>query len=179
MRGMAFCQFRKGVRFGVAFILLSVGATARITQASAVDVASCRKLDTGPFSILSPAGWEFHQLQGVDSYLGEFVGDGVVLTFDFGRYSSGYFKNDKPPTHSMAKKHIAGHTAKVVSPRTPGHGTTSAYFPRVAGKDSLCIWGKDLTATQQELVLRMFDTIRFGGPVPPFVTPPPPPNKEQ
>jgi hypothetical protein len=52
-----------------------------------------QKLDAGPFSILAPAGWEFHQLQGIDSFVGEFAGDGVVLTFDFGRYSSGYFKS--------------------------------------------------------------------------------------
>jgi hypothetical protein len=177
---MPVCQFRKAVRFGAAVILLTVCVTAQIAQPSAVDVADWHKLDAGPFSILSPAGWEFHQLQGVDSYVGEFVGDGMVLTFDFGRYSSGYFKHDQPPAYSIAKKHIGGHTANVVSPRTPGHGTTGAYFPKVAGRDSLCIWGKELTTTQQELVLRMFETIRFGGPVPRFVVPPPPPlpNKE-
>ena len=179
---MAVCQFRKAIRFGVAFILLTVCATGQIAQTSAADIAGWHKLDAGPFSILSPAGWEFHQLQGLDSYVGEFVGDGVVLTFDFGRYSSGYFKRDQPPMFFVAKKHIGGHAAKVVSPRTPGHGTTGAYFPKVAGRDCLCIWGKELTAAQQELVLRMFETIRFGGPVPRFVVAPPvppPANKVQ
>jgi hypothetical protein len=33
---------------------------------------------------------------GVDSYVGEFVGDGIVLTFDFGRYSTGLRKAKKP-----------------------------------------------------------------------------------
>jgi hypothetical protein len=130
---------------------------------------------------LAPPQWEFRQLQGIDSYVGEFVGDGVVLTFDFGQYSSGYLKKAKAPAYSVAKTHVGGHSAIVVHPGTPGHGTTGAYFPKVAGKDSLCIWGKELTANQQELVLRMFETIRFGGPVPRFVVPPPPPppNKEQ
>lgn len=182
-------QCSNAARCGV-FLLLTACAMAQSDKSSAVDIASCEgvapaitacwhKLDAGPFSILAPAGWEFHQLQGIDSFVGEFTGGAVVLTFDFGRYSSGYFKKDKAPAYLIAKKHVGSHAAKVVSPRTPGHGTTGAYFPKVAGRNSLCIWGKELSATQQELVLKMFETIRFGGPVPPFFLPrpPPPPNK--
>lgn len=168
------------------FLLLTACAIAQSDKSSAVEIASCegaarvssvcwQKLDAGPFSILAPAGWEFHQLQGIDSFVGEFAGDGVVLTFDFGRYSSGYFKKDKAPAYLVTKRHVGGHTATVVSPQTPGHGTTGAYFPRVAGRNSLCIWGKELSTSQRELVLKMFETIRFGGPMPPFFLPPPPP----
>ena len=53
-----------------------------------VTLTSWHKVDPGPFSILAPSGWEFHQLQGVDSYVGEFVGDSIVLRFDFGGYSN-------------------------------------------------------------------------------------------
>lgn len=53
-----------------------------------VTLTSWHKVDPGPVSILAPSGWEFHQLQGVDSYVGEFVGDSIVLRFDFGGYSN-------------------------------------------------------------------------------------------
>jgi hypothetical protein len=46
------------------------------------------KLEAGAFSLNAPSGWEFHKKQGVDSYVGEFSGDGIVLTFDYGRYSN-------------------------------------------------------------------------------------------
>jgi hypothetical protein len=36
-------------------------------------------------------------LQGVDSHVGEFVGDGIALRFDFGEYSSDYIKKAKKP----------------------------------------------------------------------------------
>jgi len=36
------------------------------------------KLEAGAFSIYAPSGWEFHEKQGVDSYLGEFAGAGIV-----------------------------------------------------------------------------------------------------
>jgi hypothetical protein len=161
------CQLRKAVRFGVAFILVTVGATAQIAP------AGWRKLDAGPFSISSPAGWEFHQLPGVDSYVGEFVGDGVVLTFDFGRYST-ELRNAKRPAYVIDRNRIDGRTARVVTPQTPGSGITGVYVA-LGRHRAICLWGKDLTAAQQELVLKIFRTLRFGGPMPRYVVPPPPP----
>lgn len=143
---------------------------------SATAPACWHKLDAGPFSILAPSGWEFHQLQGVDSYVGEFVGEGVVLRFDFGGYSNP-LKEEKKSAYVVVHKSIGGYRAKAVSPRTPGHGITGVYFRKVSDGDALCLWGKDLSAIQQELVLEVFDTIRFGGPAPRYVNPPAPSAK--
>jgi len=107
---------------------------------------------------------------GVDSYVGEFVGDGIALTFDFGRYSTELRKANKP-AHIITKESIGGLYAKVVSPRTAGNGITGVYFRKIPGHDELCIWGTDLTAAQQKMALKIFETIQFGGPMPP---PPPP-----
>jgi hypothetical protein len=132
------------------------------------------KVDAGPFSILAPLGWEFHQLTGVDSYVGEFAGDGVALRFDFGGYSNP-LKEEKKPAYVVVHKSIGGFRAKVVSPRTPGHGITGVYFRNVGLSNALGLFGQDLTSTQQELALKIFETIRFGGPLPRYVIPPPPP----
>ena len=133
-------------------------------------------LETGAFSISAPSGWEFHQLMGVDSYVGEFVGDGVVLTFDFGRYSNS-LKKEKKPAYVIAHESIGGFRAKVVSPRAPGHGITAVYFHNVGRSNGLCLWGRDLSAAHQELALRIFGTIRFLSPedwhVSAFPLPPP------
>lgn len=56
-----------------------------------------------------------------------------------------------------------------------GNGITGVYFRKVLGHDELCLWGKDLTAAQQKLALKIFETIQFGGPMPPTIIPPPPP----
>src|SRR5260370_29076040 len=66
-----------------------------------------QKVDAGAFSILAPSGWKFHQLQGVDSYVGEFAGDGVVLKFDFGGYSDS-FREEKKPGYVVVHKSIGG-----------------------------------------------------------------------
>jgi hypothetical protein len=67
--------------------------------------ADWRKVDAGAFSLFAPTGWEFHQLQGVDSYVGEFVDDGVVLKFDFGGYSNS-LKEERKPAYVVAHKSI-------------------------------------------------------------------------
>jgi hypothetical protein len=113
-------------------------------------------------------------LQGVDSYVGEFVGDALTLKFDFGAYSN-TLKDRKKPAYVVIHESIDGFRAKVVSPRTPGHGITAVYFSNVGRKNMLCLWGDDLSATQQELALRIFETIQFGGRGPTYVMPPAPP----
>jgi hypothetical protein len=123
------------------------------------------ELDAGAFSLFAPAGWEFHQLQGVDSYVGEFVGDGVKLRFDFGGYSNS-LKEEKKPAYVVTDKSIGGHRARIVSPRTPGHGITGVYFRNVGDSNALTVFRHDLTSTQQELVLKIFETLQFGGSVP-------------
>ena len=137
--------------------------------------ARWHKLDAGPFSILAPPNWEFHQLAGVDSYVGEFVGDRVVLTFDFGGYSKGYIKKDRKSGSVIAKKVIGGLNAHLVRPQSPGHGIIAIYLSKAGGPNALYLWGKDLTAAQQELAFKICETIQFGGPLPQSVIPPPPP----
>jgi hypothetical protein len=157
----------------------SAKSTAQVNNVQQrAEESSWHKVDAGPFSILAPLGWEFHQLTGVDSYVGEFVGDGVVLRFDFGGHSNP-LKEEKKPVHVVIHKSIGGRRAKIVSPRTPGHGITGAYFRNVGDSNALTLFGHDLTSTQQELVLKIFDTLRFGGPVPPYVLPPPPTKNVQ
>jgi hypothetical protein len=97
----------------------------------------------------------------------------MTLTFDFGRYST-ELRHAKKPAYIITKKSIDGRTAKVVSPRTPGNGITGVLV-RLDGHDALCLWGKNLSIEQQALAFKMFETLRFGGPMPPYVIPPPPP----
>ena len=182
---MAVPQRRKATYLGTALILLTLCSSAQVRGSGAAEAMKCdgtdvpvttcwHKLDTGPFSILAPLGWKFHQLMGADSYVGEFEGDGIALTFDFGRYST-ELKKAKKPTYIITKESIGGLSAKLVSPRTVGNGMTGVFFRKIPGHDELCIWGKDLTAAQQELALKIFETIQFGGPMPPSTIPRPPP----
>src|SRR5262249_19237460 len=88
----------------VLLSLALVRSDAQLTEENAP--ANWLNLDAGPFSIWAPPGWEFHKLPSVDSYVGEFVGDGVSLKFDFGRYSDGYIRNAKKPKYVIDHRSI-------------------------------------------------------------------------
>jgi|HubBroStandDraft_4_1064222.scaffolds.fasta_scaffold295224_1 hypothetical protein len=59
------------------------------------------KVDAGAFFFFAPSGWQFRQLRGVDSYVGEFTGDGIMLRFDFGGYSNSFKEEKKPRLSSF------------------------------------------------------------------------------
>src|SRR5260370_34865679 len=85
------------------------------------------KLEAVAFSLFAPSGWEFHQLQGVDSYVGEFMGDGVGLRFDFGGYASSCFNRSKKPALVIAQESIGGSVPTKTIPRAPGPGVPHTY----------------------------------------------------
>jgi hypothetical protein len=155
-------------------VLLALVLSCCVSTATSSSAGDWVRVSAGPFSISAPPGWRVKQLQGVDSYVGEFVGDALTLKFDFGAYSN-TLKDRKKPAYVVIHESIDGFRAKVVSPRTPGHGITAVYFSNVGRKNMLCLWGDDLSATQQELALRIFETIQFGGRGPTYVMPPAPP----
>jgi hypothetical protein len=174
------------VVFAILESVLAIGCSSARTHApqltaeqslSASAPAGWHKIEAVAFSLFAPSGWEFHQSAGIDSYIGEFVGNGAVLKFDFGGYSSGCFDKAKKPAYVIEHKSIGGFRAKIASPRTPGHGFTGIYFPNVARSTGLCLWGEDLTSAQQEVVLRIFETIRFEHFESLILNPPPPPPK--
>lgn len=125
-------------------------STDQQRQISIAATTDWQKIDAVALSIVAPPGWEFHQLQGVDSYVGEFAGDGFVLKFDFGEYSNP-LKEEKKPAYVIVHKSIAGLPSKVVSPKALGHGITGIYFPRTFGGNKLSLLGQDLSSTQEEL----------------------------
>ncbi len=89
-----------------------------------------------------------------------------MLSFDFGQFTNS-LDDSRGPEYPVTNEFIGGFRAKLGRPRTLGQGLTAMYFPNVRGSDSLFLYGRDLTATQQELVLRIFRTIRLRDADPP------------
>ena len=120
-------------------------------------------VDANSFTLSLPPGWKFNKLQGDDSYIGEFVGDGAKLSFDYGWYSNP-LAEDNDPDHTVTYETIDGYRAKIVVPKVTGTGTTGIYFADLSGeiqKIRLQISGRDLTKSQQETALKIFRTIKI------------------
>jgi hypothetical protein len=85
-------------------------------------------LEAGTFFVHAPPGWEFHKLPGIDSYVGDFVGDGVRLEFDYGQYSNS-FDEDNEPEYVVVHEKIRGYEAKIVHPRFTEEPNDGRLFP--------------------------------------------------
>ena len=158
------------------FLLLAVVALVFVWNAQRVASAEqnivtklpdgWKQLDAGYFTVYAPATWEFRKMQGIDSYVGEFVGDGVRLEFDYGQYSNP-LSDKKEPTYVVSEEKVGGRLARIVSPRVPGKGVTGIYFRDVGDTNGLIagnglnIAGLDLSESQQKTALTIFRTIRF------------------
>jgi hypothetical protein len=121
-------------------------------------------IDANSFTLSLPPGWKFNKLQGIDSYVGEFVGDGAKLSFDYGWYSNSLV-DDNDPKHVVTYETIGGYRAKIVVPEVVGNGMTGVYFGDLGGDEGqkirFQISGYNLTASQQETALKIFRTLKF------------------
>lgn len=114
-------------------------------------------------SLRLPRGWDLHELNGTDSYVGEMVGDGARLTFDYGGRSWSFDPADDPAhTYAVGYEAIEGVKATLFISLDGGAGYTGVYFDNVGGPN-LHLVGEDLTPEQQRTALAVFRSIRFLG----------------
>ncbi len=116
--------------------------------------------DQPGFSLRLPRGWELRETRPLDSYVGELVGDGVVLRFDYGRFSSSLDPAGKLETiYVLGYEDIGGYEAKLVIPLKASGGLTGVHFRAMDGL-RLTVSGEDLTPEQQRTAFAIFRTIR-------------------
>jgi hypothetical protein len=121
-----------------------------------------KKLDFTEFTMDVPATWSALPMQGIDSYVGGIsMNDGQQATFDLGWYSNSLEVAFE--THHVDFTRIDGLEAKLVSPVTPGRGTTGVYFANLndGGLLRFEMHGEDLSAENQDLLIEAFQTLDF------------------
>ena len=161
----------------VALVLATAGAVTAFALASGgsgnddEDVADEWELVeasdwTGGVSLRLPPGWQLNELQGWDSYVGEIVGGGARLGFDFGWYSRPLVEDDDPK-YIVTYEEIGGLRAKLVLPRGEREGLMiGVYFEdfdsdlAIPSQNRLQMSGLGLTPYQRETTLAIFRTIR-------------------
>lgn len=112
------------------------------------------------FALKLPQSWELRQLQGIDSYVGEIVGDGARLSFDYGPYTWNLDPKDDPEhEYNVAYEKIGGVEAKFIWPKDSPGGFTAVYFSNLGGP-RLGILGENLTQDQQRVAFAIFRSVR-------------------
>ena len=111
------------------------------------------------FTLKLPQSWELRELRGIDSYVGEIVGDGARLRFDYGFYAGNPDPKDDPEhEYNVAYEQIGRVEAKFIWPKNSSGGFTSVYFLNLGGT-SLGIYGEGLTREQQHTAFAIFRSV--------------------
>ncbi len=138
-------------------------ARVAVPSRAAQDPADWGRVDTGRFSVALPPGWRYDALQGEDSILGRFVGDGLTVHFDFG-----WFWNSVPSdtsAHELRQERVDGRAATVYIPRDPRQ-VLALYIEHVDDFDRwspthLSLVGLDVPLDRQALVIQVMRSVVF------------------
>ena len=97
------------------------------TSAEPTDTPGWTRHDTGPFSIELPPDWEYVPRQGVDSFVGEFIGPDVRLWFDYGDWWNSR-PDEGDPGYQVIHERVDHRAAQVWLPIGPGADLTALYI---------------------------------------------------
>ena len=95
-----------------------------------------------------PPGWTLNELQGIDSYVGEVVGDGMRLVFDYGRFGWNLTPEDEPEhEYIVSYEDIGGREAKLLlAVDSPASSTAATYQAATGVALRRAGWQSDLHA---------------------------------
>jgi hypothetical protein len=106
-------------------------------------------VDTGKFSFRTPADLVDQEVQGIDSLVGQFVGDTMTLGFDFGRFSGNTADQFPDAREEVTIDGLTGDLIQIDVSADPNYGSESdwmlsLYVAQPGGDDfgtsALALW---------------------------------------
>jgi hypothetical protein len=120
----------------------------------------------GKFTFFIPPDMEEQEIQGIDSFVGEYRSNRMRLRFDYGLYSDPLNYSGESDYQELVTT-IGGERAKVVAfvggPSAPGFEYVAAvHFPDLGdGRARLTLWVESASPEEQEEAKKVFHTISF------------------
>ena len=108
------------------------------------------------FEFKAPPDLKNLPVQGKDSLVRKYESPSMILSYDYGWYSSP-LADEKQPEYSSKLVKIDGKTAKVVT----YEGVAAVHFPKVKDKNRLTVYVSLKKREAQATALQLFRTIRF------------------
>jgi len=121
------------------------------------------KLRFGKYEFINTNKYRLVEL-GIDSYAGILYTTSYQIEFDYGVWSY-EFNNELPPEYEVSEEIVEGHLIKTVKAINPHEGLTGMnilYYQdclnTTSDCNSLTMYARDLTFTQQQEVLEFFNS---------------------
>lgn len=131
--------------------------------------AGWTKVDTGKFVFYVPSDIKTVPVRGIDSFVGQYKGNTISLSFDYGFYSSRLEDAEGGSGYTAHWERIGGKKARIASFYFPNTGNPFDYaigvhFPEAAGKDvRLTVFATCKSTNEYETARMIFRTIKFKG----------------
>ncbi len=151
---------------GIALVIRAASgpATSRPTTVP----ADWRVFDAKEFKLKLPPGLKEEHVQGIDSYVLQFSGEGILLNSDYGWYSnaleaSGREKNFEKKAGTVGGKAAVMVTYEEPDPKSERKFCAGIHFKDVTGdgKVKLTIFANCKDAEGQAVAKRILETITF------------------
>ncbi|MBM4071817.1 MAG: hypothetical protein FJ271_23260 [Planctomycetes bacterium] len=142
--------------------VLAVFAPALVLTVSAQDEGQWKKIENGSFSFSVPASFKKTDAQGTDSFVEEYVADGIQVRFDYGMYSNnflGWPKNTKFENVKIDGKAARLGTAKWE--RDKGFAYSTQVHIRLDGEVALSMFAACKSEKEVAVARKIFVTIAF------------------
>lgn len=105
--------------------------------------------------------------QGIDSYIGNINGDGISLSFDYGWFTRPS-SNLSATEYVVTENEIDGHFKQIVKPFDSQNNFTKIHLYKISdqinspnGYNSLTIRVKNITLSEQEMIIDVFNSVTF------------------
>src|SRR5437868_10552076 len=122
-----------------------------------------RNIENQGFSFKLPSSFEKRDVVGIDSFVGEYIGDGIKLSFDYGHYSNNF--SDWPASTTFEDVKIHGRMARIgTAAHDFGHGLPFSAQVFIRGHEkwhALSMFAACKSENEVALAKVIFGTIKF------------------
>ena len=131
------------------------------------DAADCWRTFEVPtaFEFDAPCSMTGGPLQGVDSLVGNYSADGIVMYYDYGSFSSPLTEWNGHDEYARKATVVDGRAAEIVTARDPADALgflAGLVIPQARGESvRLTLYANASDATRRDLVVRIFETVTF------------------
>ena len=124
-------------------------------------------VEIGSYKFMFPTKFYIEECQGLDSYVGSIIGDGIEVYFDYGMYTSPsrQLSNDE---FEAFEDEFEGHYRQIIKPVDSKNQVTRLHIFRIADSidnryefNKLTLSTKNIEKSDQEIIIETFKNIQI------------------
>jgi len=131
------------------------------------DINKPSTIEIGSYKFMFPTKFYIKESQGIDSYVGSIIGNGIEIYFDYGIYTS--------PSPQLSdnefevfEDEFEGHSRQIIKPVNSKNQVTRLHVFRIADSidnryefNKLTLSAKNIEKTDQEIIIETFRNIQI------------------